>query len=90
MAPNGKEKTKAPGSSTLVAASAGSMDTDDKFALSMWGDFINYDPSAVMQACIYAILITKCTQIYYIYNLVKFNSFASLFNLFVVYGYVEI
>ena len=91
MAPNGKEKTKAPGSSTLVAASAGSMDTDDKFAPSMWGDFfINYDPSAVMQACRYAILITKCTQIYYIYNLVKFNSFASLFNLFVVYGYVEI
>ena len=91
MAPNGNEKTKAAGSSTLVASSGGSIDSDDKFAPSMWGDFfINNDPSAVMQACIYAILITKCTQIYYIYNLVKFNSFASLFNLFVVYGYVEI
>ena len=78
MAPNGNEKTKAAGSSTLVASSGGSIDSDDKFAPSVWGDFfINYDPSAVMQACIYAIffllrghicnLITKCTQIYIIW-----------------------
>jgi hypothetical protein len=73
MAPNGKEETKAAASSTLVAAAGGS---DDKFAPSVWGDFfINYEPSATMQACI-------CnTNNYYLVKFVYFLPRSSIYLL---------